>query len=180
MNGGIKLTLPGGGDDTFEAQGNISVVYKLITDYLVNPAGAIASSYNEYVEQGGQGIGDGLGQNVYLGPIPIHQIELRFDKWEGETGAEWGGVAADASRLKKLQKLDYELNTRAIDSARQVKFEHGDYSDGGDFGPLPVVVKDSNLAFDAAEGPTTMTSNLTLLESIDATDSIDNRLRNPK
>jgi hypothetical protein len=169
----ITLQLPGGGNDTFVGQGSISVVYKLTTDYLVNPGGAVAAAMDQYVARGGQGIGDGLGQNPYLGPIPIHSFELRFDKWEGETGAEWGGLAADATRLEKLQALDHALNSRLISSNNLAIFEHGEYSDGGRYGPLPVVVKDANLAFDAAEGPSTFTSNITLYEAMDAAAAVD-------
>lgn len=170
----ITLQLPGGGDDTFVGQGNIQVGYQLTTDYLVNPGGAVAASMDQFVASGGQGaLGDGLGQNPYLGPVPIHSVEVRFDKWQGETGAEWGGLDADATRLQKLQALDHALNTRLISSRNLAIFEHGEYSENGAYGPLPVVVKDSNLGFAPEDGPSLMQTNLTLLEATDTTKAID-------
>jgi len=168
----IKLQLPGGGNDTFVGRGNIVVNYQLTNDYLLNPGGAVAASFNAFVKNGGQGKADGYGQNPYLAPIPLHRIEVRFDTWEGDT-AQWGDANSDDSRLVKLQTLDYELNHRLVSSRNLAIFEHGEYSSSGKYNPLPVVVKDSNLTADTTEGPSRGQANITLLEAMDAQESID-------
>ena len=169
-----SLTLPDG--QTFEWLG-ISVDYSSTPNWLVGGGSRLATLYEQFARSGGQGddSGDGFRQSAYLGMgAGIHTITLDFRSWTGEA-SEWGDRDADsdADPLTKLQVLDRALNNQTIDSRSPATWSHKEYSTAGRFGPIPVVVGETNLQFDRETSVSGFSGRLQLLEAADVSEAID-------
>lgn len=167
----IVIELPGSGDTTYEAQGNIEFNPGQQPQYTVNAGNGITALTEQLINTDASPLA-----NVYLNfGQGERAITIRFNGWRGESG-QWGNLPQDARAARKAQKLDHEIANREIDSRKPITLTYGSYSDtaGDQFGPLKVVPSEVNLPFTTGEGESVnvFTGEITFKEAVVADQAI--------
>jgi hypothetical protein len=121
----VDLHLSGGGR-SFCVRGEFSVTYRTTTAGGLSPFSSARRADS----------------------APVHRITLHLGEWSGKSGT-WGDLKETADREEKLQALAHAVRERSITRHRPAFFEHGEYSEEGRYGPLPVVVHDVQLPTEA-------------------------------
>jgi len=169
----MQLTLPDG--RVYRITSHVDATMEQTSQYLFNGAEQVGAVYEQYTERGGQsGRGDGLKQNVAVGSGGgQHVISVDALQYV-DSEDQWGDSDPSDSAVSKRDELNHALNTTRISSDNPAVLELGEYSDGGRFGPLPVVMQQSTLGVSATdEGPSIVTVNLQMLEAADLSEPVD-------
>lgn len=202
----LILTLPeanidGNGPTTakFHFAGDLRVTMRIERNYLLKTDGAelqFASILLEAFDElsGSTGInvpnpGDSkhktLAWNYGAGSAVV---EIDFKGWTGST-ERWGdtgddsqltaGDATGEDAFTQLQVLYRWLSMTEVDSLTPATIEFGEYSSGGLYGPMSVLVEQPTFDFDTNEGASTFDGNLVFVETYPIDTPIDQVFTNP-
>ena len=171
---GVRLTLPN--NEEYRIKSHTDVSMEQVWQFLFNGGEQAVALFEQFfAEEGGQsGRGDGLKQSAALGTGAGRHIVTVDAIQYVESDDEWGGLdLSTASSTTIRDKFNNALNTTRIASDNPALFETGEYSSGGMFDPLPVVMQQSNIGTAATEdGHTVVTINLQMLEAADVSEAI--------
>lgn len=170
---GMRLTLPDG--QVYRISSDVDATMQQTWQYLFNGGQQALAMFEEYSAGGGQdGRGDGLKQSAALGAgAGRHVITIDAIQYVGSDD-EWGDTDPGDSAVTKRDTLDHALNTVRIssDSGNLATLEVGEYSSGGKFDPLPVVMLETQLGVAATESASFVDVNLQMLEGADVQDIV--------
>lgn len=164
---GVRLTLPDG--RVYRLTSDVETVMEQTWQWLFNGGQQALALYDQFVAGGGQsGRGDGLKQSTAIGSgAGQHVIKVNGIQYQDSDDA-WGDTSSGDAAITKRDELNQALNTVRISSDNVALLEAGEYSSGGEYDPLPVVVLQSSLGVSATEdGVGIVTVSLELLEAAD-------------
>lgn len=158
----------------FDFTGNLEITPGIRTGYLIGGRGstinAIIQSYLGNQANKRRGIFLDLGGGAQT-------VEIKFRGWDG-SGDVWGdtsaGAEADATNegpLSQMAVLIKYLNVAEIDSRNPATLEYGEWSSGGRYEPLDVVVEGPNLTA-AAEDGSWFDGTMTFVSAADVTSTL--------
>lgn len=168
----------------FHMAGNLEVTPGLRTGYLVGGRGSTVNS----ILSSTLGDGSNVRQGFYLDlGGGAHTVDIQFRGWEGATDqsgtpVQWGNegvddtpTKADATGADPITQIDVLMRylTRAeIDSRSPATLEYGEYSSGGLYSAMNVVVEGPNFTRSAQDG-SWFDGSLTCIRAADLNDALD-------
>lgn len=163
---GFRLTLPNG--DVFRAKSNIEDSHQQEYQFLFDGFRNALALYNQF--DGNDG--NANTQTVFLGSgAGIRRIDITFDQYE-DSLEEWGKAAPGDDKTIKRDVLDQAIATTEITSTSPAVLEKGEFSTDGEFGPLNVVVQNSNLtvSYNEDQSVSAFNGTITFLDAGDLND----------
>lgn len=176
----------------FDMAGNLTVSPGMRTGYLVDGRGSTVNSVvSSLVEQYGEDLGPSKRRGFYvdLGGGAF-TIDIEFTGWEGSIDGDgnylqWGDDAsvgktkASATGQGPLTQMDVfmrYLQTGEFDSRNPATLEYGEYSSGGLYDPLDVVVEGPRTT-KRSQSPDTFDGTITCISAADFAEYFDARNR---
>lgn len=168
---GFRLTLPAG--DVFRVRKNVETTLDQQTQFLFNGGTQALALYKQFVENGGQqDRADSLKQSATLGAgAGTRTIQVRGTQYVDSQDA-WGSASASDSATTKRDVFDQALATADIDSENPATLELGEFSTGGQFDPLPVVILQSSITTDTTQEASSLGVSLECMETASLDDII--------
>lgn len=189
----LKLSADVDGDGTaengeFHMVGNLEVTPKIIPNFVVGGRGSTVNSIISSL------VGDGTNkrQNFFIDlGGGIHAVEISFRGWEGAqddsgNNVQWGNDSAQTKTqasatgqdpITQIDVLMRYLTVGEYDSRNTGTLEYGEYSSGGLYSPLNVVVEGPTMTRAASDGQW-YDGNMQCIVAADLTTAWDAQQRN--
>ncbi|SIR99662.1 hypothetical protein SAMN05421858_5050 [Haladaptatus litoreus] len=164
-----KAVLTIGGKE-FHLEKNISISTGVRTGFLVGGSGStLMSVVTSFLDDGNPLNASGeqrSGMFIDLGG-GVRMVQIEAHSYEGNANPFGGSGGADP--WTQADELVHAIETTQIDSRGTATLEYGEYSSGGKYGPIPVVIEEPTVQLDAERGQIAEFS-LTCLKAADLTD----------
>lgn len=165
MRNGFKLDLPSG--ETFVSTTEVETTLDQDVQFLFDGANQILALFEQYIQNGPGGPGDGLGESAFLGSgARVQRITVEFER-NIDSSESWGESSAGDPAVSQRDTLNRALETVSLDSTKTATLAWGEYSETGKYAPKDVVLEQSTLPSGLEQGASSFRGTLDFLEAAD-------------